>query len=110
MAETLKSFGEGVQRVMDHTKSIDHHMTHTAVSVGNIVKSLFGYALIQKSIESLMHNSTWGQRLALSLDTAKMSAVDLHKQQPGAQRSQRFQCHLPGAVQNGELSIAAGCP
>jgi hypothetical protein len=81
MAETLKSFGEGVQRVMDHTKSIDHHMTHTAVSVGNIVKSLFGYALIQKSIESLMHNSTWGQRLALSLDTAKMSAFDLHKQQ-----------------------------
>src|SRR4051812_16549316 len=79
MAETLKSFGEGVQRVMDHTKSIDHHMTHTAVSVGNIVKSLFGYALIQKSIETLMHNSTWGKRLALSLDTAKISAVDLHK-------------------------------
>lgn len=87
MAETLKSFGEGVERVMNHTKSIDHHMTHTAVSVGNIVKSLFGYALIQKGLESLMHNSTWGKRLALSLDTAKMSATELYKQQHAAQRA-----------------------
>lgn len=80
MAETLKSFGEGVQRVMEHTKSIDHHMTHTATSVGNIVKSLFGYQLIQKGVEAMMNNSVWGKTLTKVLSAAKMDAVDLHKQ------------------------------
>jgi hypothetical protein len=106
MAETLKSFGDGVQRVMDHTKSIDHHMTHTAVSVGNIVKSLFGYALIQKGLESLMHNSTWGKRLALSLDAAKMSATELYRQQHAAQRAyDDANASRQARFQSGELSI-----
>jgi hypothetical protein len=105
MAETLKSFGEGVQRVMDHTKSIDHHMTHTAVSVGNIVKSLFGYALVQKSIETLMQNSTWGQRLALALDTAKMNASQLHKQQNQALSDLNdFNASYGRRIQLGEIS------
>jgi hypothetical protein len=80
-AETLKSFGEGVKRVMDHSKSIDQHMEHTSVSVGNIAKQLFGVVAVWKTVETMMNNSTWGRTMSKVFSTAKLDATDLYRQQ-----------------------------
>jgi hypothetical protein len=108
MAETLKSFGEGVERVMERTKSIDHHLTHASHSVLDMLKTLGGIHLIQKSVEAMMHNSVWGQRMSLAFSTAKMNAFDLHKQQNQALSDLNdFNASYREKIRNGELSIAA---
>jgi hypothetical protein len=91
---------------MNRTKSIDHHLTHASSSVLDMIKSLAGIHLIQKSLETLMNNSTWGQRMSLALSTAKMHASDLHKQQNQALSDLNdFNASYRKKIQDGELTV-----
>lgn len=81
MAETLKTFGEGIERVMNRSKSIDQHLTHASSSVLDMLKSLAGIHLIQKSIETLMDNSNLGKSITMAFRTAKIDAAELRKDQ-----------------------------
>jgi hypothetical protein len=81
MAETLKSFGDGIERVMNRSKSIDQSLTHASSSVLDMLKSLAGIHLIQKSIETIMNNSNLGKSISLAFRTAKVDATELLKHQ-----------------------------
>lgn len=81
MAETLKTFGEGIDRVAQRSKSIDQHLTHASVSMVDMLKSLAGIHLIQKSIEAIAHTSTLGKSVAMAFHVAKTDALELLRTQ-----------------------------
>jgi hypothetical protein len=81
MAETLKSFGDGIERVMNRSKSIDQSLTHASTSVSTILASLVSLKYVVGSIEAIFQKSSWGKSLTLAFNTAKMDATELLKQQ-----------------------------
>jgi hypothetical protein len=105
MAETLKSFGDGIERVMNRSKSIDQHLTHASVSVADMLKSLVGIHLIQKSLETLLDNSKLGKNISQAFQAAKMDMVELlDKQNEARVNFNEWRALVGERIRTGEIT------